>query len=186
MVIALDAVTNTKLANMATQTIKGRTAAGLGDPEDLTAAAQTAALLDPAIATQTEFDAHLTDTIDAHDASAISFLLGWDGSRHGCSNRDCRSSEREQASSTRPHPNQMRPWCRAPGQVMEQVGAVWACATDDVGGVTNGTNRRHQLSVGANTWTINTGVVSNTELATVATGRSKAAATAGSGPRKIC
>lgn len=36
--IAADVVTNTKLANMATQTIKGRTTAGTGDPEDLTAA----------------------------------------------------------------------------------------------------------------------------------------------------
>lgn len=33
-----DAVTNAKLANMATTTIKGRTSAGTGDPEDLTAA----------------------------------------------------------------------------------------------------------------------------------------------------
>lgn len=33
--IAADAVTNTKLANMATQTFKGRTTAGTGDPEDL-------------------------------------------------------------------------------------------------------------------------------------------------------
>ena len=33
-----DQVTNTKLANMATATIKGRSTAGTGDPEDLTAA----------------------------------------------------------------------------------------------------------------------------------------------------
>lgn len=36
--IAADAVTNTKLANMATQTFKGRTTALTGDPEDLTVA----------------------------------------------------------------------------------------------------------------------------------------------------
>jgi hypothetical protein len=36
--IYADSVTNAKLANMATATIKGRTTAGTGDPEDLTAA----------------------------------------------------------------------------------------------------------------------------------------------------
>jgi hypothetical protein len=35
--VANDAITNAKLANMATATIKGRTSAGTGDPEDLTA-----------------------------------------------------------------------------------------------------------------------------------------------------
>jgi hypothetical protein len=42
--IANDAVTNAKAANMATGTFKGRSTAGTGDPEDLTAA-QAAALL---------------------------------------------------------------------------------------------------------------------------------------------
>ena len=43
--IAADAVTNAKLANVATATIKGRATAGTGDPEDLTGT-QATALLD--------------------------------------------------------------------------------------------------------------------------------------------
>lgn len=42
--IAADAVTNAKLANIATQTFKGRTTTGTGDPEDLTATQATAIL----------------------------------------------------------------------------------------------------------------------------------------------
>lgn len=42
--IANDAVTNAKLANVNTQTIKGRTTASSGDPEDLTATQATAVL----------------------------------------------------------------------------------------------------------------------------------------------
>lgn len=44
LTIAADAVTNSMLANMATATFKGRTTAGTGDPEDLTAAQATALL----------------------------------------------------------------------------------------------------------------------------------------------
>jgi hypothetical protein len=42
--VAADAVTNAKLANVATATFKGRTTAGTGDPEDLTATQATALL----------------------------------------------------------------------------------------------------------------------------------------------
>lgn len=42
--LANDSITNSLLANMATQTIKGRTTAGSGDPEDLTATQATAIL----------------------------------------------------------------------------------------------------------------------------------------------
>ncbi|MDI9407806.1 MAG: hypothetical protein QM523_01005 [Candidatus Pacebacteria bacterium] len=45
LTIANDVVTNAKLANVATATIKGRTTAGTGDPEDLTGT-QATALLD--------------------------------------------------------------------------------------------------------------------------------------------
>ncbi len=43
--IAADAVTNAKLSNMATATLKGRTTAGTGDPEDLTVAQSQALLM---------------------------------------------------------------------------------------------------------------------------------------------
>ena len=42
--VANDAITNAKLANMATATFKGRTTAGTGDPEDLTATQATSLL----------------------------------------------------------------------------------------------------------------------------------------------
>ena len=48
--IANNVITNAKLANMATATIKGRTTAGTGDPEDLTAA-QALALIGAATST---------------------------------------------------------------------------------------------------------------------------------------
>jgi hypothetical protein len=44
--VANDAISNAKLANMATQTFKGRTTAGTGDPEDLTLAQARALLID--------------------------------------------------------------------------------------------------------------------------------------------
>jgi hypothetical protein len=67
--IANDAVTNAKAANMATQTIKGRTTAGTGDPEDLTAAQAAAVVQGDGLTTnlagyrglpQTTFSANVT------------------------------------------------------------------------------------------------------------------------------
>ena len=64
--IANDVVTNAKLANVATSTIKGRETAGTGDPEDLTAA-QVRTILnveDGATADQTSSDFNLADLGD--------------------------------------------------------------------------------------------------------------------------
>jgi len=63
MTIAAAAVTNAKLANMATATFKGRTTAGTGDPEDLTVT-QAAALLntpDSFVTVAVDFNAANTD-----------------------------------------------------------------------------------------------------------------------------
>ena len=46
LTVVNDSISNAKLANMATQTIKGRTTAGTGDPEDLTGTQATALLVD--------------------------------------------------------------------------------------------------------------------------------------------
>ena len=81
--IANDVVTNAKLNNMATSTIKGRTTAGTGDPEDLTPAQVTTMLgLDDAItgtgtANKVAFWTGantLDDDIDLHWVSATNRL----------------------------------------------------------------------------------------------------------------
>ena len=69
--IANDAVTNAKLANMATQTIKGRTTAGTGDPEDLTAAQASAIIKDVA---ETLTNKTLTSPVLNGSLSGTAFL----------------------------------------------------------------------------------------------------------------
>ncbi len=69
--IANDAVTNAKLANMATSMFKGRASSGTGDPEDLTAA-QATALLDT-------FTASLKGLAPASGGGTVNFLRA-DGS----------------------------------------------------------------------------------------------------------
>ncbi len=77
--IEADAVTNAKMADMTAATFKGRAlGAGTGNPTDLTASQlRTGAGLvigtDVAAATEPIAAAHIADTTDAHDASAISF-----------------------------------------------------------------------------------------------------------------
>jgi hypothetical protein len=66
LTIANDVVTNAKLANVATATIKGRTSAGTGDPEDLNAS-QVKAILDYQ-ASEVEFDNSSTTIIGGETA----------------------------------------------------------------------------------------------------------------------
>lgn len=72
--IANDAVTNAKLANVATATIKGRATAGTGDPEDLTAA-QVRTLINVADgATANSTDAALRDR-STHTGSQLAATI---------------------------------------------------------------------------------------------------------------
>lgn len=77
-VIANDAVTNAKLANMATATLKGRSTAGTGDPEDLTAT-QARTLLNVADgATANDTDANLKSRANHTGSQATSTITGLD------------------------------------------------------------------------------------------------------------
>lgn len=62
--VASDAVSNTKLSNMAQNTIKGRFSAGTGDPEDLTAS-QARTVLD--VFSKSETPSRIVDLTDAPD-----------------------------------------------------------------------------------------------------------------------
>lgn len=75
-VIAANAVTNAKLADMATQTIKGRTTAGTGDPEDLTAAQVRTIINVSDGATANSTDAFLLDRTNHTGTQAISTVTG--------------------------------------------------------------------------------------------------------------
>ena len=77
--IASDVVTNTKLANMANSTIKGRTTSGTGDPEDLTAA-QVRAILNVADGatnyTHPTYSPSNIDTTGAQIIDTVTFANG--------------------------------------------------------------------------------------------------------------
>lgn len=72
--IASDAVSNSKLANMATQTIKGRTTAGTGDPEDLSATQATAILNNVVGDSGSGGTKGLVPAPAAGDAAAVKYL----------------------------------------------------------------------------------------------------------------
>jgi hypothetical protein len=77
--IANDAVTNTKLANVATATIKGRTTAGTGDPEDLSAS-QARTVMGLATSDSPQFTGielgHATDTTITRSAAGVLAVEG--------------------------------------------------------------------------------------------------------------
>jgi len=121
--IANNAVTNTKAADMATSTIKGRATAGTGDPEDLTAA-QVRTIINVADgATANSSDATLLNRANHTGTQLASTISDFNTA---ADNRIAAASVNALADVTVTSPSA--------GQVLKWNGSAWVNDTDATGG----------------------------------------------------
>lgn len=195
-VVVPDAITNAKLNNVPTATIKGRVSATTGDPEDLTVS-QVVTMLDPSFVTEPELAAHINQTSAAHAASAISVLpAGTIGSNQVQAALAELDSEKQVADpdlttlagltiigtgtdlrrSTGAFVADACVKVDASGNFTSFGGP---CATG--GGVTTGLKNQIDVVVAASDWRVAPDAVSNTTLANMASGLLKGRVSAGTG-----
>jgi hypothetical protein len=171
--IANDAVTNAKLANVATQTLKGRATAGTGDPEDLTAA-QARSILNVADgATANDTNAQLRDRSTHTGTQAIGTVTGLQTALDG------KLATSHEGTGGLVHANAV-----AGGAAGFMTGTDKSKLDGIANGANNYTHPNHSgdiTSVGDGATTIVNDAVTNLKLANMATQTIKGRTTAGTG-----